>query len=79
MKILLQCLFTSWNLEFQKFGAVFFIFLRVHFGKFHEVVIFKAARKIRIAQEAKLPYKNVNRRHCLQEPSARCLKALIDF
>ena len=48
--------------------SIFFIFLRVEFAEFHEIIVFKAALKIRIAIGAKPPYKNVNRRHCLKQP-----------
>ena len=40
----------------------------MEFAEFHEIIVFKAALKIRIAIGAKPPYKNVNRRHCLKQP-----------
>ena len=48
----------------------------LHFGEFHEIVVFKAAWKMRIAYQATTLYKNVIKRHYLQDPFCAMCKSI---
>ena len=58
---------SFFQLEFKSFEHLI-IFLRVHFIEFHKIGCFPSCMKNQDCVWSKTPPKNVNRRHCLQEP-----------
>ena len=66
---------SFFQLEFKSFEHLI-IFLRVHFIEFHKIGCFPSCMKNHDCVWSKTPPKNVNRRHCLQEPFCMMYKSI---